>query len=88
MSYCKQVCNSCEGACPAQVPIADVMRTRMYAIDYKDLEFAKDEYALLGDAASSCLTCSGQPCQNACPKGIEISKWCAPTHRMLSRQIA
>ena len=58
------------------------------AIDYKDLEFAKDEYALLGDAASSCLTCSGQPCQNACPKGIEISKWCAPTHRMLSRQIA
>jgi len=88
MSYCKQVCNSCEGACPAQVPIADIMRTRMYAIDYKDLEFARDEYALLGDAASSCLTCSGEPCQNACPKGIEISKWCAPTHRMLSRQIA
>lgn len=87
MSYCKQVCNSCEGACPAQVPIADIMRTRMYAVDYKDLEFAQDEYALLGDAASSCLTCSGEPCQNACPKGVDISKWCAPTHRMLSRQI-
>lgn len=88
MSYCKQVCNSCEGACPAQVPIADVMRTRMYAIDYKDLEFAKDEYALLGSAASACLTCSGEPCKNACPKGVNISKWCAPTHKMLSRQIA
>jgi len=88
MSYCKQVCNSCEGACPAQVPIADVMRTRMYAIDYKDLEFAKDEYALLGNAASACLTCSGKPCKDACPKGVNVSKWCAPTHRMLTRQIA
>jgi len=88
MSYCKQACNSCEGACPAQVPIADVMRTRMYAIDYKDLEFAKDEYALLGNAASACLTCSGEPCKEACPKGVNVSKWCAPTHRMLTRQIA
>jgi len=88
MSYCKQACNSCEGACPAQVPIADVMRTRMYAIDYKDLEFAKDEYALLGNAASACLTCSGEPCKDACPKGVNVSKWCAPTHRMLTRQIA
>ena len=88
MSYCKQVCNSCEGSCPAQVPIADVMRTRMYAIDYKDIEFAKDEYALLESDATSCLTCSGEPCKNACPKGVDISKWCAPTHKMLTRQIA
>ena len=88
MSYCKQVCNSCEGSCPAQVPIADVMRTRMYAIDYKDIEFAKDEYALLESDAASCLTCSGEPCKNACPKGVDISKWCAPTHKMLTRQIA
>ena len=88
MSYCKQVCNSCEGSCPAQVPIADVMRTRMYAIDYKDIELAKDEYALLKSDATSCLTCSGEPCKNACPKGVDISKWCAPTHKMLTRQIA
>ena len=88
MSYCKQVCNSCEGSCPAQVPIADVMRTRMYAVDYKDIEFAKDEYALLESDATSCLTCSGEPCKNACPKGVDISKWCAPTHKMLTRQIA
>ena len=88
MSYCKQVCNSCEGSCPAQVPIADVMRTRMYAIDYKDIELAKDEYALLKSDATSCLTCSGEPCKNACPKGVDISKWCAPTHKMLTTQIA
>ena len=88
VSYCKQVCNSCEGSCPAQVPIADVMRTRMYAINYKDIEFAKDEYALLESDAKSCLTCSGEPCKNACPKGVDTSKWCAPTHKMLTRQIA
>ena len=88
MSYCKQACNSCESSCPAQVPIADIMRTRMYAIDYEDIEFAKDEYALLENNAASCLTCSGEPCKNACPKGVDISKWCAPTHRMLTRQIA
>ena len=70
-------------ACPHDVPIADVLRTRMYATDYQDVDFARHEYALLGDAASACISCSGQPCQNACPNGIEINKLCAPTHRML-----
>ena len=30
-SYCRHACNDCEGACPYGVPIADVLRTRMYA---------------------------------------------------------
>lgn len=88
VSYCKQVCNACESSCPYQVPIPDVMRTRMYAIDYKDLEFARDEYALLKTNAAACLACSDKPCQNACPKGIAIDKWCAPTHKMLTTRIA
>jgi predicted aldo/keto reductase-like oxidoreductase len=82
-NYCRHACNLCDGACPHDVPIADVLRTRMYATDYQDVDFARHEYALLGDAASACLSCSGQPCQNACPNGIEINKLCAPTHRML-----
>ena len=83
-NYCRHACNLCDGSCPYGVPIADVLRTRMYATDYEDVPFARHEYALLGDAASACLTCTGQPCQNACPNGIEIHKLCAPTHRMLS----
>ena len=85
-THCRQACNECESSCPYGVPIADVMRTRMYATDYQDLEFAREEYALLGSAASACLNCSGQPCQNACPHDIEIDKLCAPTHRMLSSE--
>jgi len=83
-NYCKHACNLCEGACPYGVPIADVLRTRMYATDYQDVAFARSEYALLASNASACLSCDGKPCQDACPGGIDIDKLCAPTHRMLA----
>ena len=82
-NYCKHACNLCTGSCPYGVPISDVLRTRMYATDYQDVAFARDEYALLETNASACLNCSGEPCADACPNGIDIAKLCAPTHRML-----
>lgn len=84
MTYCNHACNDCAGACPYQVPIADVLRTRMYATDYANLAFAKDEYALLENSANACLSCDGKPCQNACTQGINIAQLCGPTHVMLS----
>lgn len=83
MTYCRHACNDCEGACPFGVPIADVLRTRMYATDYGDLEFARNEYADLGKDASPCLSCDGKPCQNACTHGLPIAQLCGPTHVML-----
>jgi predicted aldo/keto reductase-like oxidoreductase len=83
-TYCKHACNDCEGACPYGVPIADVLRTRMYATDYQDVGFARAEYAQLPVNASACLSCTGQPCQNACTHGIPVAQFCAPTHRMLA----
>ena len=83
-SYCRHVCNDCEGACPYGVPIADVLRTRMYATDYGDLEFARDEYAALSGNAAACLSCSGEPCRDACTHGLDIAALCAPAHRMLA----
>jgi predicted aldo/keto reductase-like oxidoreductase len=83
-AYCRQACNDCDGACPYGVPIADVLRTRMYAVDYEDLAFARDEYAALEGSAEACLTCSGEPCRSACSHGLDIAAWCAPTHRMLA----
>lgn len=83
-SYCRHACNDCEGACPYGVPIADVLRTRMYATDYRDLRFARDEYANLTANAAACLGCNGDPCQNACTHGLDIAALCAPTHRMLA----
>ena len=83
-SYCRQACNDCAGACPYGVPIADVLRTRMYAVDYEDVAFARAEYAALEGNAEACLSCSGAPCASACSHGLDIAAWCAPTHRMLA----
>ena len=82
-SYCRHACNDCEAACPYGVPIADVLRTRMYAQDYGDMKLARREYALLGAGASACLTCAQQPCASACTHGLPINTLLAPMHRML-----
>jgi predicted aldo/keto reductase-like oxidoreductase len=83
-SYCRHACNDCEGSCPYGVAISDVLRTRMYATDYGDVEFAKAEYRLAGSPAEACLSCDGQPCKDACTYDLPIAKLCGPTHLMLS----
>jgi uncharacterized protein len=83
-SYCRQACNACEDSCPAGVAIADVMRTRMYAVDYQDLRMAQAEYAMIERNAASCLSCSARPCAAACPHGLKIAEMTAPTHQLLA----
>ena len=83
-SQCRPACNECANACPYGVPIADVMRTRMYARDYGDMRFARTEYAMLPSNAAACLTCDAKPCAGACPHGIATDVLLAPTHRMLA----
>ena len=84
-SYCRHGCNDCESACPYAVPIADVLRTRMYATDYGDFAFARDEYRTLSNGgASACLSCDGSPCKDACTYHIPIAELCGPTHKLLS----
>ena len=83
-SYCRHGCDACAGSCPVGVPIADVMRTRMYAVDYGDLRLARDEYALLAADAAACLNCTAKPCAGACPHGLKIDAITGPTHRMLA----
>jgi predicted aldo/keto reductase-like oxidoreductase len=83
-SYCKHACNACEGACPGDVAIPDVMRTRMYALDYGDQRMARDEYSMIVRNAAACLSCTARPCAGACPHGLKIDSLTAPTHRLLS----
>jgi uncharacterized protein len=73
--YCRHGCNLCEGACPEQVAIAEVLRTRMYDVDYGDPALAVEDYAKLGVGASACLTCAHQACLGACPHGIPIPEF-------------
>jgi predicted aldo/keto reductase-like oxidoreductase len=84
ISYCRHACDACEAACPAEVAIADVMRTRMYAVDYGDLRMACDEYAMIPSNAAACLSCTAKPCAGACPHGLRIDALTAPTHRLLA----
>ncbi len=83
-SYCRHVCNDCEGSCPFEVPIPDILRMRMYATDYGDFSIARQEYARLESNASPCLNCDGSPCRDACTYDIPIADLCGPTHQMLT----
>jgi predicted aldo/keto reductase-like oxidoreductase len=71
-SYCRHGCSACEGACPEGVEIAEVLRTRMYAVDYRDPALALEDYAKLGAGASTCLSCAHQACLGACAYGLPI----------------
>lgn len=73
--YCQSGCRACEGSCPEAVPIAEVLRTRMYDVDYRRPELARSEYAALPADAKSCLTCTHQSCLGSCPQGIPIAQF-------------
>ncbi|MBW2241927.1 MAG: aldo/keto reductase [Deltaproteobacteria bacterium] len=82
-SQCRYGCAECEGACPAEVEISQVLRTRMYAADYGDLEFGREGYAALQRDAAPCLSCNGAPCATACPHGVSIPALLRSAGRML-----
>ena len=54
------------------VEIGEVLRTRMYALDYRDEALARIDYAALDRDASPCLGCAHQACLGACPYGLPI----------------
>jgi uncharacterized protein len=71
-SWCRHGCNACAGACPAGVDIPEVLRTRMYAVDYRDQTLALEDYAKLGAGAGPCLECAHEACLGACLHGLPI----------------
>jgi len=84
-SQCRYGCDACAGRCPMGVPIAGVLRSRMYARDYGEPVLAAREYALLDGGAAPCLACTAAPCAGACPHGLPIAALTASTHRALAR---
>jgi predicted aldo/keto reductase-like oxidoreductase len=81
--YCNHGCDACEASCPQGVPISEVLRTRMYATDYGDLDYASREYAKLAVNAAACLSCSLRPCLGKCPQGLEVSRLTRSAQQLL-----
>ncbi|MGI9333815.1 MAG: aldo/keto reductase [Gammaproteobacteria bacterium] len=71
--YCRPGCDACAGSCPENVPIAEVLRTRMYAVDYDDVAYAREDYAKLDIAAGACIGCAHRACMGACPHNLPIA---------------
>jgi len=85
---CDHGCNVCESACPHGVAISEVLRTRMYAVDYGDVPYARENYARLAVDAGACATCADTPCLGRCPAGIDIPRLTLRTERLLQSRTA
>lgn len=82
-TYCRPVCDACEASCPEGVPIADVLRHKMYFEDYGAERMAMERYASLSKNAEACQSCAHQACLNACPYGLPIPTLTRRAHELL-----
>jgi predicted aldo/keto reductase-like oxidoreductase len=81
-SYCSPHCGECLSSCPAGLPIADILRHRMYFEDYGSEKEGMELYAGLEKNASACVGCSA-PCMGSCPFGIPIKERMVGAHELL-----
>jgi uncharacterized protein len=83
--YCRPGCDGCYGACPAQVPIPDILRYKMYFENYGEQKFAMQRYGLLpaSQNATRCQACNGR-CEQACPHGLRIRQRLLEAHTQLT----
>jgi predicted aldo/keto reductase-like oxidoreductase len=82
-SHCAPHCGECLDSCPERLPIADVLRYRMYAEDYGQEREGMRLYGKLERSASVCASCSA-PCLGSCPLGIPIQQRMSEAHELLS----
>jgi predicted aldo/keto reductase-like oxidoreductase len=82
-SYCRPACGACAESCHRGVPISELLRARMYAVDYEDLDLARGTFQNLGAGASACLSCANPSCLGACPHGLDIPRLAASASRLL-----
>ena len=82
----KEVCRGCEechGACPSNVPVADVLRYSMYHDHYGQQGEARRLYGMLAATASACLDCPA-PCESDCFHGLPVRTKMAAAHGALA----
>ncbi|KPK62691.1 MAG: hypothetical protein AMS21_07255 [Gemmatimonas sp. SG8_38_2] len=82
--YCR-FCGTCEGKCPRQVAIADIMRYAMYFKYYGREKRSMELYDALPrrSKASTCDRCPGA-CDTGCPFGRRVRDELVEAHQLLS----
>ncbi len=81
-TYCSPHCGACSDSCPEGVPIADVLRQRMYFEDYGTEKIAMSLYGALETNGAACRDCAA-PCLGSCPLGISIQERVVGAHELL-----
>jgi uncharacterized protein len=71
--YCRPGCDSCLGSCPSAVPVADILRYKMYFEHYGEEKFAMERYRRVpvSERADACVSCQA-PCEAACRYGVRV----------------
>jgi predicted aldo/keto reductase-like oxidoreductase len=83
--YCRPGCGGCLAGCPNGVPIADILRYRLYFRSYGEEKRAISLYRKLEDGrnAAGCALCAGL-CEATCPHGLAIRSKLLEAHRELT----
>ncbi|MGD1047733.1 MAG: aldo/keto reductase [Candidatus Krumholzibacteriaceae bacterium] len=83
--YCRPGCAGCLAACPHSVPIADILRYRLYFASYGEEKNAISLYRKLprSRSAERCASCAG-PCESTCPHGLAIRSKLVEAHAQLT----
>jgi predicted aldo/keto reductase-like oxidoreductase len=82
--YCRPGCGACHEACPHGVPVADILRYKMYFEDYGEEKFAMQRYGLVSVSTrpDRCDECRA-PCETACPYGLRVRERLSEADRQL-----
>ena len=83
--YCRPGCSGCVAACPNGVPIADILRYRLYFASYGEEKHAMSLYRKLPRerSAERCASCEG-PCEGTCPHNLAIRSKLLAAHGELT----
>jgi hypothetical protein len=83
--YCRPGCDACYRACPVRVPVADILRYKMYFENYRDEKYAIGKYreVPVAQRAANCTGCAAY-CEAMCPYGVRIRERLRDAHRQLT----
>ncbi len=71
--YCR-MCGACDGQCPHDLPVPDMLRYAMYADSYRQFPAARQYFQRLPEPLRQirCKDCS--PCAVRCPNGVGVKQ--------------